>query len=1115
MKAVDTIRVFTKTNRDRMFNPLSGSCRLKPSSHISLTFGHYIDKRAFVLRGREVMRYKLYGLKSSYTFKFIAGMLLACFLSISYPQIAGAGQVEAICTILVTDDSEVNKNNPAAINGAKSSATIRSATNVSQDGVFRIYAKTGDLATSACLEDGQLLPQNPEIVSAEFRMFSTNSPLNYIEVIQRVDEAGVWDENTLTWDNQPSVLTTNQTENQTSGKSLFLTRWDITDDIKLFLTGTVNNGWRISSKTETYDLLVSNTSAYATKEHNKVLTEPHISPRIKITYLEETNTPVSNIAVPVPNTSYDFFQTSKCSNGYTPYQLPYGKNILLVGDNVENLNSDRISTALLVLDNFDEVMANVFGWQFTAADAFDHHIALHGNRVCEDITSVGAGSKGLGMTPSRFGGTTGKSGMLSTYDFIKSIMHERIHQWDSTRGKFIFHASPSHSMTSAFESILPKYIGAGYFENNRLPPAVNRYHYYDRGMKRYLSDPSITWENYFSSDNLAKYAAVESGTPWYEESLSIQGAILDWIEQVYGLSGLHAVLNELDEDRKNAGLGASIEAPTTAEANDNLLRYISDGLGIDGRDYFIFWKFPISSEMNTYLDNANYPSGIGVLDNDGDGFTALEGDFNDNDNSIYPEADELKDGKDNNLDGLIDETYVKEINLTGNDLSSVPSNQSLSIPLKLDGEVVALDDLDAFQFILDEKKSLTFSFRATGTNSPTQFDDNGYPVDTFIGYLKLNGSSIRTSYQPNISTTRVLPAGIHSIEIEAGRASPRNAMPGMYTLHIFESFNEDVILDTGLPQGALSLPSFGGLNADPQFTCENVTDVSKAECESLVSIYTNLDGENWLDTRGWLNSNKVCDWQGVACNRDGISVLVFEDDGLDLEGNLKSEDWSGLINLKILELNTIGAGGEFPASFLNMGLEELKSKVPSNFCLPASHSGWFSGIATTTLIEDCLDSDSDGVYDMSDSCITSDGNLNADVDTDGCDDADEDLDDDNDGVDDMNDDFPLNAGESVDTDNDGIGNNADLDDDNDAFSDEVEIEEGTDPLNQMSFPVDAGTGTGSGTVTGTGTGTGNSGSSGGGVGAIGSSYINLLSILIFILFIRQASLRKHFIAAMR
>ena len=48
--------------------------------------------------------------------------------------------------------------------------------------------------------------------------------------------------------------------------------------------------------------------------------------------------------------------------------------------------------------------------------------------------------------------------------------------------------------------------------------------------------------------------------------------------------------------------------------------------------------------------------------------------------------------------------------------------------------------------------------------------------------------------------------------------------------------------------------------------------------------------------------------------------------------------------------------------------------------------------------------------------------------------------------------FPLDPKEWADTDGDGIGDNADLDDDNDGYTDEEEMQVGTNPLDRLNFP---------------------------------------------------------------
>ena len=65
-----------------------------------------------------------------------------------------------------------------------------------------------------------------------------------------------------------------------------------------------------------------------------------------------------------------------------------------------------------------------------------------------------------------------------------------------------------------------------------------------------------------------------------------------------------------------------------------------------------------------------------------------------------------------------------------------------------------------------------------------------------------------------------------------------------------------------------------------------------------------------------------------------------------------------------------------------------------------------------------------------------------------------DLDDDGDGVPDDQDDFPFDANEYLDSDGDGIGDYSDTDDDNDGWSDVVEPNCGSDPMNRLSVPSD-------------------------------------------------------------
>jgi hypothetical protein len=107
------------------------------------------------------------------------------------------------------------------------------------------------------------------------------------------------------------------------------------------------------------------------------------------------------------------------------------------------------------------------------------------------------------------------------------------------------------------------------------------------------------------------------------------------------------------------------------------------------------------------------------------------------------------------------------------------------------------------------------------------------------------------------------------------------------------------------------------------------------------------------------------------------------------------------------------------------------------------------------------DTDGDGFGDNTDQFpedssewIDSDGDGFGDNSDEFPDDPSEWLDSDDDGYGDNFDKFPYNGSEWNDTDGDGIGDNSDFDDDNDGYIDELELADGTDPLNNNSIPED-------------------------------------------------------------
>ncbi|MDM8552996.1 hypothetical protein QUF72_23155 [Desulfobacterales bacterium HSG2] len=93
--------------------------------------------------------------------------------------------------------------------------------------------------------------------------------------------------------------------------------------------------------------------------------------------------------------------------------------------------------------------------------------------------------------------------------------------------------------------------------------------------------------------------------------------------------------------------------------------------------------------------------------------------------------------------------------------------------------------------------------------------------------------------------------------------------------------------------------------AHAETDCAAQTDVSQAECESLIALYKSTDGLNWSDsaTNNWNDDNNLSDWTGLL-TADGQVLRKNK----SLKGTLP--DVSALTQLNRLSLSdNIAAGG--------------------------------------------------------------------------------------------------------------------------------------------------------------------------------------------------------------
>ena len=932
--------------------------------------------------------------------------------------------LEATCTVLMNEDAGVRSSQPNSNYGSDGLMRVHPAT--AGGAVSRLFVQAPVLATANCNETGVPLPDGVDIIRAEMRLFINAAPdIRQEHVLSTVVPSEPWAEATLTWNNQPAVSGMYDSLSTTSDYQYWM-RWDVTGQVPQLLSGSPHAGWRVSNADESHDPDGGNFAYYLAREHSIVADFPNGSPRLIITYAVDQSlpTPYEVVVLDNPNLSY-VSMPAPCSGPFTAFGVPFGSNQMLVEDSFLPLfDRHDIPDMLAGFDAADHTFADIMGWEFTAATAFDHKRAIDGHKACADVVVAGVGTMGWWIGLQSLVGNVSIDAASSTRRRNWIVQHERIHQWDSSRSAFIFHADPAHAFTAAFESIAPSYVGTAFHSSARVPPPVTRYVAYNSSTQEYFEDASRNWATYFSDAALAIYNAGESGFPKQAVSLGLQGALLDWIDRVHGKQGLRAVLNEVDQDRIALGFGAKIHtySPTPQEVNDQLLRYISDGLGVDGRHYFAYWKFPISSTMDAYLDGLGYPPGIGTLDQDGDGFTPLQGDFVDTDRDVFPGAPELPDHKDNNLDGQIDELVILESAEPSQDLPSAASQRAVTLPALIRGEIATLGDADSFEITLERKQTLLFTLQSVGSEAATSFNSSGHPIDSFVGSLSANGVGFLSINLPWRYGTVVFPKGTHAISINAAQTFGHlPAMPGHYVVQAFVDEQAPVELDTGLPYGPFKPAGFGPLRPDASFGCADAIDVPEAQCNSLVSIYRTLGGGSWVDTRGWLTTNRVCKWRGISCDGGGISRLQLQDiRGLHGAGDLSKADWSGLGNLKLLDLWSPDLVGPLPDALLAASLERL-NVARASICVPTSHLAWYASIPEATTLPTCADADGDGIVDVADASPTVALGGRTDTDGDG-------------------------APDDCDTSCLALGLVADDDDDGDGMPDSFEATNGLDPL---------------------------------------------------------------------
>ncbi|MBN1121934.1 MAG: S8 family serine peptidase, partial [Anaerolineae bacterium] len=126
----------------------------------------------------------------------------------------------------------------------------------------------------------------------------------------------------------------------------------------------------------------------------------------------------------------------------------------------------------------------------------------------------------------------------------------------------------------------------------------------------------------------------------------------------------------------------------------------------------------------------------------------------------------------------------------------------------------------------------------------------------------------------------------------------------------------------------------GGIIVGGVFTsCADVNEIPTAECEALVALYNDTDGDNWKDNTNWLQTTTPCSWYGVTCDAGHVTAIALYYNQLSGPIPPELEDLSNLESLKLDRNQLTGPippelGNLANLSLLHLYANQLTGSIP-------------------------------------------------------------------------------------------------------------------------------------------------------------------------------------------
>jgi Leucine-rich repeat (LRR) protein len=182
-----------------------------------------------------------------------------------------------------------------------------------------------------------------------------------------------------------------------------------------------------------------------------------------------------------------------------------------------------------------------------------------------------------------------------------------------------------------------------------------------------------------------------------------------------------------------------------------------------------------------------------------------------------------------------------------------------------------------------------------------------------LSYNEVTGEIPDFSALPNLEMLNL------SYNELTGEIPDFSALPNLYRLNLSDNQLMGKIPDFS---NLLNLRhfSFSGnqLLAPMDISCNDVTEISTIECESLLELYYSTNGIDWGNDE-WNITDTPCKWSGITCENGSVTRIYLNN--IQLTGTIP--DFSALPNLQTLNLSSNQLTGTIPDFSALPKLEEL------------------------------------------------------------------------------------------------------------------------------------------------------------------------------------------------